>query len=294
MLKQVRILENYIDSFEDLRASMLEFNPTLIEAHFLHSFISRLHKEIRHGVTMFKPQTLEVAYELAESEERKIEALRRQNSYSKGSNLSTKPIQNRSIGKHTPEPKFLTDQKGNKPTADFKKGQCYRCGDKWLLATNARVELYTTLRGELPEEDTDEEEIVAEPSLEEGDTEKEVTLNAITCHFPPSTLKLATTINDEEIQVLIDLGSTNSFIDPKVLQRLRIKAARTYLLIVIVANDNKTVSIDEVSQFSWEIQAHRFKADLRELKLADCQMILGVDWLRDLSPVTFDFRGLTC
>lgn len=32
---------------------------------------------------------------------------------------------------------------------------------------------------------------------------------------------------------------------------------------------------------------------MRVLKLADCQIVLGVDWLRTLSPVTFDFNKLT-
>lgn len=66
-LRQIGNLETYIDHFEDLRATMLEFNPTLTEPHFLHSFISGLYKEIMHGVMMFKPQSLEEAYELAEN-----------------------------------------------------------------------------------------------------------------------------------------------------------------------------------------------------------------------------------
>lgn len=41
-LRQMGNLNNYIDTFEDLRAIMLEFNPMLTEAHFLHSFINGL------------------------------------------------------------------------------------------------------------------------------------------------------------------------------------------------------------------------------------------------------------
>lgn len=41
------------------------------------------------------------------------------------------------------------------------------------------------------------------------------------------------------------------------------------------------------------MQGHQFMADVRVLKLADCQMVLGVNSLRDLSPVTFNFRNLT-
>lgn len=80
-----------------------------------------------------------------------------------------------------------------------------------------------------------------------------VILNAIQCLSPPSTLKLTGTINKLEVQVLIESGSTNSFIDSTVLQRLKITPAKTYPLIVTVANGNKTVSRDEVSQLEWEM-----------------------------------------
>lgn len=152
----------------------------------------------------------------------------------------------------------------------FKKVECYKCGDKWAPSHQCKNKTLHNIEGKLPEEELDEEEIVAEPSLEEGDIEGEVTLNAISCHTPPGTLKLTAKINSEEIQVLIDPGSTNSFIDLKVLQRLGVKAVRTYPLIVTVANGDKTVSRDEVSQFELEMQNHSFKVELRVLKLVDC------------------------
>lgn len=141
--------------------------------------------------------------------------------------------------------------------------------------------------------DTEEEEIIAETSLEEGETKGEVTLHAVNCHTLPSNLKLTAVLKGTKVQVLIDSRSTNTFMDPSVLQKLRIKATKTYPLIVIVTNGNRTISMDEVSQLSWEMQNQRFSADPRVLKLADCQMVLGVDWLKDLSPVTFDFKNLT-
>lgn len=41
------------------------------------------------------------------------------------------------------------------------------------------------------------------------------------------------------------------------------------------------------------MQNHRFIANIRVLKLAGCQMVLGVDWLKDFGHVTFDFKNLT-
>lgn len=78
---------------------------------------------------MFKPQTLEGAYELAESEKKKVEALRRRNSYMK-SNFSPKPVQNRIMGRPNSDPKMTTNHKGKQHSAEFKKRQCFKCGDK--------------------------------------------------------------------------------------------------------------------------------------------------------------------
>lgn len=60
-----------------------------------------------------------------------------------------------------------------------------------------------------------------------------------------------------------------------------------------VANENRIVSMDEVPQLSWEIQGHIFNTNVRVLKLANCHIILRVDWLKTLSPVTFDFNKQT-
>lgn len=198
-LRQIGSLTRYIDTFEDLRASMLEFNPIQTETHFLHNFISGLHEEIRHNVVMFKPQTLDEVYELVENVEKKLEALRRRTSYTRGSNSTTRPVQTKTFRKPNPELKIVVDSKTNKPTSDFKKGQCFQCGDKWAPGQQCKTWKLHRIEGELPKEDTDKDEIIAEASLGEGDNEGKVTLNAITCHSPPSTLKLTANIKNEEI-----------------------------------------------------------------------------------------------
>jgi len=40
------------------------------------------------------------------------------------------------------------------------------------------------------------------------------------------------------------------------------------------------------------MQGKEFKADLRILKLGGCDIVLGVDWMRTVSPLVFDFNKL--
>lgn len=190
----------------------------------MHSFISGLQEEIRHGVSMFKPLALEEAYELAESEEKKVESLRRR-SYTR-SNFSLKPMLNRNTGRFNSDIKATTNFKGGKPSSKFKKGQCFKYGDKWAPGHQCKQKTLHNIEGEIDYEDSDTKEVIAEVSLEEGDNKGEGTLNAITCQSPPSTLKLTAKINDVEIEVLVDSGNTNNFIDPRVLQKLKIKPSK--------------------------------------------------------------------
>lgn len=191
-LKQTGSIESYIDCFEDLRASMLEFNPALMETHFLHSFISGLQDEIKHTVMMFKPQSLDNVYELAENKEKKMEAQRRKNSYNRNSNQFNRISHPKPFKRSNVLTKPATDQKPSKPNREFKKGECFKCGEKWAPGNQCKTCTLHLIEEELPEEeeDSEEEEIIAEPSLEEGEIDGEVTLNAINCHTPPIILKL--------------------------------------------------------------------------------------------------------
>lgn len=70
------------------------------------------------------------------------------------------------------------------------------------------------------EDDSEEEDVIAEPSLEEECNDGEVTLNAISVHSSPSTLKLTAQLKNREIKVLVDSRSTKSFIDLSILQKV--------------------------------------------------------------------------
>ena len=40
------------------------------------------------------------------------------------------------------------------------------------------------------------------------------------------------------------------------------------------------------------MQGAEFVANLRVLELGGCDIVLGVDWMRKASPLTFDFKKL--
>lgn len=59
-----------------------------------------------------------------------------------------------------------------------------------------------------------------------------------------------------------------------------------------IANGNKMVSRFKCPDFRWVMQGHEFNTDLQILKLGDCHVVLGVDWMKMVSPFIFDFNKL--
>lgn len=69
----------------------------------------------------------------------------------------------------------MADSKTRIPTLDFKKGQCFECGDKWAPGHQWKDKTLHNIEGELPEDEDSDEEVIAEASLEKEDNKGEVT-----------------------------------------------------------------------------------------------------------------------
>lgn len=92
--------------------------------------------------------------------------------------------------------------------------------------------------------------------------------------------------------VLIDSGSTHSFLNKGTTKRLRCELTGTHPLFVTVANDNKVMCRFACEGFCWEMHGESFEADLRLLKLGGCDIVLGVNWMKGVSPISFDFNKM--
>ena len=56
-----------------------------------------------------------------------------------------------------------------------------------------------------------------------------------------------------------------------------------------VANDSVMLYESYTFNFKWFIQNHKCITNLRILKLGRCDVLLGVNWLRNYSPILFNF-----
>jgi hypothetical protein len=74
-----------------------------------------------------------------------------------------------------------------------------------------------------------------------------------------------------------------------MLGRIPYKALSTPSLTVKVANGQTLVSTTMVQGLEWWLQGHTFYSDARVLDIGAYDLILGMDWLEQHSPMQCDW-----
>ena len=107
-----------------------------------------------------------------------------------------------------------------------------------------------------------------------------------------SILRIQGNIKGKPIHVLVDSGSTHSFIVPRWAKD-GVELLHTKPLSITVANGEKLYSTAKCQQLEWLMQGHTFIHDLKVLPMGGSDMVLGVDWMKKFNPLTFDFNDLS-
>lgn len=96
--------------------------------------------------------------------------------------------------------------------------------------------------------------------------------------------------NQVLVKILIDSGSTHCFIDITLAHALQLPMAK---LMVTVANRGQL----QCSAVSPEVRVQLgelvFSSDLFLISLGDFGVVLGVNWLSTLGPISWDFKHMT-
>ncbi|XP_026410722.1 uncharacterized protein LOC113305945 [Papaver somniferum] len=307
-LIQVGTVLEYQEVFEELKALMLAKNKHLTEEYFTSSFISGLKDELRIAVQMFSPTTLDKAIYLARMQEVLL-----QNTAKKAKTTKFPPLfipqGHKSIlsspQPKSPSPRGSTSTTTNLPPikrltyADMRarreKGLCYNCDEVYSKGHKCIKQQLFMLVGDDEGTSTSEDESPTNSPLIQEVTEDEVEIlvHALTSNITQNTVKILGSIkNKKKFTILIDSGSTHSFIDPELARQCVCYMEPTGAFQVAVADGNKLISSAKCPDLQWKMQGHSFKFDMRVLALGCCDMVLGVDWMRELSPVKFDFKNM--
>ncbi|KAL4362255.1 hypothetical protein GQ457_04G013260 [Hibiscus cannabinus] len=129
-----------------------------------------------------------------------------------------------------------------------------------------------------------------EDQLEKGDLE--ISINALTGSTWYSTLRIRGFIKGKPLSILVDSGSTHSFIIPRWAKE-GMEVVQTNPLAITVANGEQLYSTTKSNLLTWKMQGHSFTHNFRVLRMGGSDMVLGVDWMKQCSPIMMDFKNMT-
>jgi hypothetical protein len=158
------------------------------------------------------------------------------------------------------------------------KGLCKKCGEKWSKthqhATSIQLNVLQKIWDLFDHVDTKGQEDLVSKQLYLAISEAVVTGKDV-----PRTLKIRGSIQDIQVLILLDYGSSHSFISEEVAGLLKGVICSSNLTKVKVANGTILHSSIELGNAEWFIQGYAFFSDLKVLPLQNLDMVgAWIDW----------------
>ncbi|KAL0371095.1 UNVERIFIED_CONTAM: putative mitochondrial protein [Sesamum angustifolium] len=281
-------VDQYLERFEELKSHVMIFHSDFPESYYVTCFINGLRPAIKGSVISLRPTRLHQAVAFAKIQEKTVNAILQLanltvKTTSNTKNFTTpKPHYNPIIPKpHHPPPKPLT--KKPNPPAPVRRISCRR--------QKCRLEgfMYCILT----EEEAAMDEARETPMEETEEMDMTVSINALSGNTDFNTFRVKGRAYGQELQLLIDGGSTHCFLDEETAIQLGYQLQPITPMVVSVADGRQMVSQLYCPTFTWEIQGHSFSYPTRTLTLGGCHMVLGGDWLRQYSPIAYEYKAMT-
>lgn len=289
-LTQKTTVMSYQTEFEQL----LTHVDGVREGDLIAMYVAGLRSPLDREVQLRAPTTLVQAFALA----KEFEAVRSE--YSSGNsswgrrpsnNTRSQPAVQPTAGptattgtsKSIPIRKLTQAEKAER----ISKGLCYNCDETWSR-THEWVPkfLCLTIADDIDIDDSIEvehEDIIA------GDVSS---LHSLASASSPRSLRLLGTICDVKVSILIDSGSSHNFIQPSVVEKLKLSIAPITPFRVYVRNGESLLCTHHCPAVPIIMQGSTFDIDLFVLKIHGPDVVLGIQWLQNLGTVAHDYAAL--
>lgn len=284
---------------------------TGVSASFLTScFISGLRPDIRHEVKVFRPSSLAQAIGLARLQEAKVTDRRSVNRSYQSSSVGispsqsavhSKPSNSTPVSTHS-ETTLNTPINSHYPVRRLspaevqrrrQNGLCFTCEEKWTYAHRCKSKPQLFLidyEEEIIPEDTTFPETELPPY--DSHVHSAISFHVMAGQHTPTTFRFSGMLAGSPVQVLLDGGSTHSFIQTRVAKHLQLPILSSSNFVVAVGNGAKLLTEGSISQVPLTIQGHTFQPELYVLGLHGADIILGASWLATLGWVRQNYDQL--
>ena len=307
-VKQTASVAEYVEKFDAIMHQLNAYESTAPPDYFVTKFIDGLKDEVRSVVLVQRPQDLDTACSVALLQEEALEGLRTGNfkksdqlsNYIKSSTRSTvMPTTPTSTQQRvtftSPEPTRPKEDRVSALKAYRKsKGLCFICGERWGRDHKCANSVQLNVVQELMEALHTDSEVSSDPATT-PEEEEEVNLLAISQQALNGTesrksIRLKGWIQGTELLMLVDSGSTNSFIDEQIGNKLNGVEVLQKPLRVQIVDGGQLECTKVIPGCTWWMQGHSFKNDFTLIPLGNYDIILGMDWLTQHSPMQIDWN----
>jgi hypothetical protein len=124
----------------------------------------------------------------------------------------------------------------------------------------------------------------------EGHADCHVSLNALAGSTKTGTIQFKALLGDQVMLLLLDSGSSRSFVDQSLVTKLQCPVTTIATLKVKVASGDYMYCDKMVKNMQWWLQGHTFETDMRVLHLGGYDVILGMDWLEQWGLMTCEWE----
>ncbi|CAJ2644751.1 unnamed protein product [Trifolium pratense] len=177
------------------------------------------------------------------------------------------------------------------------KGLCYWCDEKFSFThkcPNRQLMLlqYDDGDTQLFDESPDPPDLTTN-SLDTNLPELHLSMNAMKGTNNMGVMRFAGSIGHIDVQILIDGGSSDNFVQPRIAKFLKLPVEPAPIFKVLVGNGEIMTAEGVIKQLPINIQSHKLEVSAYLLPVAGADVILGASWLATLGPHVADYASLT-
>jgi hypothetical protein len=308
-IKQTTDVLDYASKFEQITHRILIHNGSIDEIFFVQKFLDGLKYNISNAISLHKPRTVDAALSLAIMQEDIVEAasmrfstrqrvpaktlsspaVAKSNNQSRG----VGPLSNTSVVEASPNKHKWDDKMAALRAARRAKGLCMKCGDTYNPQHRCPKQVPLHVLEEVLDifQLDKSDEALSDSTSQESDEE------LLTLSYCASvgiqgkrTIRLQGLLQGIEVLILVDSGSSATFINEQLVQTLKLPLTSTQPMPVTVADGGKLIASSVVNNLTWWSQGNTFTHDTRVLPLGVYDLILGMDWLEKHSPMWVDWK----
>jgi len=275
----------------------------------LDYFVGGLRQDIRRDVLVQDPKTLMRCVSLAKLFEEKYAAQHKFYGPKSSPSNPLLPTATHSLkttalppllNKSTPSPPVTKAMIKKLSPAEVQlrreKGLCFTCDEKYSLSHRCPNKQYLWLH--LDEEDfatnSTLSDSVSEDNIEpQPPPEPHLSFNALKGSHGLATMRFKGAINGLPVQVLLDSGSSDNFLQPRIAACLKLPVEPIANFKVLVGNGSALVVEGLVNNVQVNIQNHTIQLPTYLLPISGADLVLGASWLATLGAHISDYSNLS-